>query len=146
VIMVGYNFLNQSAATDVLPLSSKNGIGTMCMYAVRGGLADHRRAGELIAELSMRGEIDRATYNADDPLGFLSENGRPIPITEAAYRFCRHAPGIEVVMTGTGSLEHLKQNIASIEAPPLPIAVAEQLRTIVGKVVSQSGNPLTVAG
>ncbi|MDB5540289.1 MAG: aldo/keto reductase, partial [Devosia sp.] len=51
VIMAGSNFLNQTAVTEVLPLSRENGIGTMCMYAVRGGLADHRRAGELTAEL-----------------------------------------------------------------------------------------------
>jgi aryl-alcohol dehydrogenase-like predicted oxidoreductase len=146
VIMAGYNFLNQTAVTEVLPLSRENGIGTMCMYAVRGGLADHRRAGELTAELLNCGEIDRDTFDADDPLGFLSENGRRIPITEAAYRFCRHTPGIDVVMTGTGSLEHLKQNIAPIEAPPLPVAVADRLRAMFGKVTSQSGNPLTAAG
>lgn len=146
VIMVGYNFLNQTAVTEVLPLSRENGIGTMCMYAVRGGLGDHRRAGALIEELLRRGEVDRTAVDADDPLGFLSENGRPIPITEAAYRFCRHTPGIDVVITGTGSLEHLKQNIAAINAPPLPVAVADRLRAVFRRVTSLSGNPLVAAG
>lgn len=146
VVMVGYNFLNQTAATEVLPATQRNDIGTMCMYAVRGGLADRQRATQLVNELISAGEIDRDAIDPADPFGFLVEAGRPIPIAEAAYRFCRHTPGIDVVMTGTGSLAHLKDNIASIQAPPLPPAVVEKLRLIFGRVRSQSGNPLAMAG
>jgi L-galactose dehydrogenase len=146
IIMVGYNFLNQTAATEVLPFSLENGIGTMCMYAVRGALADRKRAGEVVEELLRRGEIDPATIDRVDPFGFLREDGREIPIAEAAYRFCRHTPGIDVVMTGTGSLDHLEQNIASIQAPPLPAEVTTRLKAIFGGVRSLSGNPLGAAG
>jgi len=142
VVMVGYNFLNQTAAAEVLPLTRENGIATLCMYAVRGGLADHERAKRLIDDLIARGEIDPDTFDRDDPLGFLREDGRAIPIAEAAYRFCRHTPGIDIVMTGTGKVEHLRENVRSIEAPPLPAEVEERLRRIFRNVSSQSGNPL----
>lgn len=145
VMMVGYNFLNQTAASEVLPLGLKNNLGTMCMYAVRGGLADRRQAGLQVDELVRRGEIDRAAVDPADPFGFLNEDGRPIPIAEAAYRFCRHTAGIDVVMTGTGNLLHLKENIAAIQAPPLPAGVLDRLRRIFGRVRSLSGNPLPVS-
>jgi L-galactose dehydrogenase len=146
VIMVGYNFLNQTAVAEVLPFTRTNNIGTMCMYAVRGGLAGRHQAELQIEELLRRGEIDRDAIDPGDPLGFLVEDGRPIPVAEAAYRFCRHTPGIDVVMTGTGSLDHLKQNIVSIEAPPLPAGVVDRLQKIFGGVRSLSGNLLAAAG
>jgi L-galactose dehydrogenase len=142
VIMVGYNFLNQTATTEVLPFTQDNNIGTMCMYAVRGGLADADRARLQIEEALKRGEIDASVIDPADPLSFLSENGRRIPVAEAAYRFCRHTPGIDVVLTGTGNLKHLEENVASIEAPPLPAEVEAKLRQIFGGVRSLSGNPL----
>ena len=44
----------------------------------------------------------------------------PASLPEAAYRFARHEPGCHVVLTGTGSVEHLAENVASINGPPLP--------------------------
>lgn len=143
VVMVGLNFLNQTALDDFLPATRQRRIGTLCMYAVRWGLANQDQARLLIEEGIRRGEIDAATVDRDDPLGFLVEDGRPIPLTEAAYRFARHAPGIDVVLTGTGKLEHLEDNIRALEAPPLPEPVLERLRQVFGKVASLTGNPLT---
>ena len=59
---------------------------------------------------------------------------------DAAYRFCRDEPGIDVVLTGTGNVEHLKENIASLERPPLPVADANRLREVFARVDSVSGN------
>src|SRR5262245_4196988 len=55
-----------------------------------------------------------------DPLGFLVYERRARTITEAAYRFVRHEPGVDVVLFGTGNLQHLRENIAALLAPPLP--------------------------
>ncbi len=41
-------------------------------------------------------------------------------IADAAYGFCRREPGADVILTGTGSVEHLKQNCESILRAPLP--------------------------
>ena len=59
---------------------------------------------------------------------------------EAAYRFCRHEPGVQVVLTGTGDVAHLEANLAAIEAPPLPPNVLARLERLFGKVDSVSGN------
>jgi L-galactose dehydrogenase len=143
VIMVGLNFMHQTALTDILPETRKRNIGTLCMYAVRWGLVDQHQAGLLIEEAIKRGEIDPATVDAADPLAFLDEDGRRIPLTEAAYRFCRHVPGMHVILTGTSRLDHLESNIRSILGPPLPAPVLDRLRAIFGNVTSITGNPLT---
>jgi len=56
------------------------------------------------------------------------------------YRFCRHEPGAHVILTGTGSLDHLKENIAAINKPPLPEDVAKRLRDIFARVDCVTGN------
>lgn len=61
-------------------------------------------------------------------------------IVQAAYRFCRHEPGAHVILTGTGSQEHLGENVASILAPRLPDELSEQLERMFGWVDSISGN------
>lgn len=146
VIMVGLNFLNQTALDEVLPNAQERRIGTLCMYAVRWGLVDPEQAGVLIEEAIRLGEIDPATVDRAEPLGFLEEDGRPIPLTDAAYRFCRHAPGMDVILTGTGNIGHLDANLRAIQAPPLPAPVLDRLRAIFGRVSSISGNPLQGQG
>lgn len=58
----------------------------------------------------------------------------------AAYRFVRHEPGCDEVLTGTGSVTHLDQNVASSTAPPLTPADLDRLRDMFGQVDSVSGN------
>ena len=65
----------------------------------------------------------------DDPLGFLLGAGGAASLPEAAYRFARHEPGCHVVLTGTGSVDHLAENVASINGPPLPADHLAQLQT-----------------
>ncbi len=57
-----------------------------------------------------------------EPLGFLVHEGGAESLIDAAYRFARHEPGIDVVLFGTSSVAHLEANIASILRPPLPAA------------------------
>lgn len=146
VVMVGLNFLNQTALADVLPQCTARGIGTLCMYAVRWGLVDREQARLLLDEAAKRGEID-VVADDRDPFDFLrEEDGSPISLTEAAYRYCRHAPGIDVILTGTSRLDHLDDNIRAILAPPLPAPVLDHMRTMFGRVTSITGNPLTGGG
>ena len=39
---------------------------------------------------------------------------------DACYRYARHEKGVDSVLFGTGDLDHLETNLASILAPPLP--------------------------
>ena len=47
---------------------------------------------------------------------------------DTALRFAAYAPGVSSIIAGTGSLEHLKQNIAAVERGPLPADVVDTLR------------------
>lgn len=137
VIMVGFNYLNQTAAREVLPAARLNRVGTLCMYAVRGPLATPRAAQTFIDRLVACGEIDPRKLDAD-PLAFMMGEGT---LADAAYRFCRHAPGIDVVGIGTGSVEHLRENLRSLERGPLPGAVTARIADIFGGAGSQTGEP-----
>ena len=89
---------------------------------VRRALSRPDELARVAAELVEQGRVDGADLDLDDPLGFLVHEGGAASVVEAAYRFARHEPGCHVVLTGTGSVEHLEENVRSINAPPLPDA------------------------
>jgi aryl-alcohol dehydrogenase-like predicted oxidoreductase len=140
VIMVGFNLLNPSARTRVFPETLKRDVGTLVMFAVRRTLSQPGALTEVVAGLIERGEVDAGKIDAADPLGFLCERADVGSLTEAAYRFCRHEPGAEVILTGTGNAEHLEANLAAIQGPPLAPEIVERLRGLFGGVDSVSGN------
>jgi L-galactose dehydrogenase len=141
VVMCGYNYLNQTAAETVLPAAMAQDVGTLCMYALRGPLGRSEAVRALVATLIARGEIDAASVDRDDPVDFLTVKGVAGSLAEAAYRFCRHTPGIDVVITGTGSLGHLEENLRAIGGPPLPEAAVARLRAIFRNAWSETGEP-----
>lgn len=140
VIMLGHNFVNPSAMQDVLPRAAEANLGVMAMYAVRGALAGKDRLANLVAKLIATGEIDPGAVDMNDPSGFLLEPGISGSLTEAAYRFCRHSPGVNVVLTGTGNLKHLEDNIAAINGKPLPEDILQRLSRVFGGVRSATGD------
>jgi aryl-alcohol dehydrogenase-like predicted oxidoreductase len=94
----------------------------------------------VISELKERGQVAPALIDEDDPLGFLMHEGGAVSIQDAAYRFCRFEPGAHIVLSGTGNLEHLEANVASILRPPLPEPDLLKLKSLFAKVDSISGN------
>jgi L-galactose dehydrogenase len=136
VMMVGFNFVNQTALTRILPDTTAKDIGTQCMYAVRRRLATPERAQALIDELAASGEVDPADLDPVRPLGFLLDDPSVRSLADACYRFNRHAPGADVILTSTGRVEHLRDNVASINSGPLPGPVLERLHKIFGRVES----------
>ena len=140
VVMVGFNLLNPSARDRVFPQTIRNDVGTLIMFAVRRALSRPEALSELVAGLVERGEVDARELNPEDPLRFLRERADITSVVEAAYRFCRHEPGAHVILTGTGSPDHLTENVAAIQAPPLPEDVQTTLRQLFGGVDSVSGN------
>jgi L-galactose dehydrogenase len=61
-------------------------------------------------------------------------------LTEAAYRFCRYEPGMDVVLSGTGSIAHLEDNARALNLPPLPQAALDRVNKLFAGVDSVSGN------
>jgi L-galactose dehydrogenase len=139
VIMVGLNLVNQTAVRNVLPLAEKNDIGVQCMYAVRGKLATAEAARDLVAGAVAAGEVDPGAVELDDPLGFLVRTGAARSIVDACYRFVRHTRGVDTVLTGTGSINHLLDNIRSINSPPLDQETTARLNRVFSRVESVTG-------
>ena len=140
VIMVGYNLLNPSARERVLAPAIERDIGTLIMFAVRRALSRPDELRRVVADLVARDSIDPTLLCSDDPLAFLVEEGGASSVMDAAYRYCRHTDGAHVILTGTGSVAHLEENVRSIGAPPLPPAALERLDRAFGKIDFLSGN------
>tara|TARA_R110002110_G_scaffold211344_1_gene424095 strand:+ start:160 stop:1092 length:933 start_codon:yes stop_codon:yes gene_type:complete len=138
VVMVGFNLLNPSARHTVFPVTQSSAVGTQIMFAVRRALSQPDALRELIAELVDKGIV--ADIDLTNPLGFVEAHPEVRSIVQAAYRFCRHEPGADVILTGTGNPDHLEANVHSILAPPLPDSVKDKLEKLFGKVDSVSGN------
>jgi aryl-alcohol dehydrogenase-like predicted oxidoreductase len=140
VVMVGFNILNQSGRSRVLKQTLAKGIGTLNMFAVRAALSRAEKLRQTVEQLVQQrvvasGDID----DASDPLGFVVRDGGAAGVTDAAYRFCRSEPGIDVVLSGTGSIPHLEENVASLLRPALPEPVRQRLMRIFANVDSVSG-------
>jgi len=140
VMMVGFNVLNQSARQRVFPHTQVKNIGTMGMFAVRNALSRPAHLKKILAELRDKNQIDPALCEIPDVLGFLTDTGKAETLPEAAYRYCRYEPGMDSVLARTGSVEHLKENIAALLKEPLPLADCERLATLFGQVDCVSGN------
>jgi aryl-alcohol dehydrogenase-like predicted oxidoreductase len=140
VAMVGFSLLNQTARAAVFPRAIDAGVGIQVMFAVRRTLSQPDKLRETVADLVAKGQIDAADIDDPaDPLGFLVREGAAVSVTDAAYRFCRDEPGTHVILSGTGNPDHLRENIASFDRPPLPAPVTERLRRIFRNVDSVSG-------
>jgi L-galactose dehydrogenase len=139
VMEVGFNLLNPSAAKELFPLAKQKNVGILNMFAVRKALHDPEQLKKDIAQILEAGEADPKLLSKDEDLSFLVKNGAAASIPEAAYRYSAHTTGVDVVLTGTGSQEHLKENLAAIQKPKLPGEILEKLEALFGRVTCVSG-------
>ena len=132
--MVAFNMLHRTATDELFPLTIGNGVGTLVMHAVRSIFARPDFLAASIRELAKTGRVSAELVNSDAPLDFLVHPGGADSVTDAAYRFARHTPGVSVVLFGTGSAGHLRANVASLSKPPLPPADLARLLELFGDV------------
>ena len=135
VLMVGFNLLNQTAREKVFAKAMAKNVGIQIMFAVRKALShpDHLRT--FIGALVKKGQIE-STEISDFP-NFLLKETASLP--DAAYRFCRDEPGVHIVLSGTGNLEHLDANLASFERSPLSQKMRDRLVHLFRNVDSTTG-------
>ena len=109
------------------------GIGTLLMFAVRSIFADPPRVAREMRELADEGP-GREMAGRDATIRSASSftTGGAANMIEAAYRFARHEPGVDVVLFGTGDAEHLRTNVAAMLKPPLPEADRAKLAKLFG--------------
>jgi aryl-alcohol dehydrogenase-like predicted oxidoreductase len=140
-LMLAFHMMHQNARAEVFPRTIENGVGTLLMFAVRNIFSKPERLREELRRLAGEGQIARWLAHAPDPLGFLVHEAGASSVTDAAYRFVRHEPGVDVVLFGTGDPEHLRANIASILKPPLPETDCRILAKHFGRLVGVGLDP-----
>ncbi|MGH6617976.1 MAG: aldo/keto reductase [Alphaproteobacteria bacterium] len=131
-VMLGFHMMHQNARRLVFPDTVANGTGTLLMFVVRNIFSQPDYLRSTVKELVEDGKLPAEMAKADNPLGFLIHEGGASSLTDAAYRFVRHEPGVHVVLFGTGNPAHVETNIASILKPALPKADAEKLAKLFG--------------
>jgi aryl-alcohol dehydrogenase-like predicted oxidoreductase len=130
--MIAFHMMHQVSRERVFPATMANGVGTLMMFAVRSIFARSAHLTGTMRELAAAGKVPAALADSDDPLGFLVHPDGASSVTDAAYRYVRHEPGVDVVLFGTGDQDHLRTNIASILSPPLPEADRAKLAELFG--------------
>ncbi len=132
--MVAFNMLHRTASDRLFPLAIEGGMATLVMHAVRSIFARPEFLAASIRDLAASGKVPAELLDAARPLDFLVHPAGAESVTDAAYRFARHTPGVSVVLFGTGSAEHLRANVASICRPPLPAEDTARLLSLFGQV------------
>jgi aryl-alcohol dehydrogenase-like predicted oxidoreductase len=134
VEMVAFNMLHRTATDHLFPHTIDKGVGILVMHAVRSIFARPDFLAESIRELAAAGKVPAELGDDPRPLDFLVHPDGALNLTDAAYRFARYEPGVNVVLFGTGSAEHLRANIASLSRPPLPEADRRRLLELFANV------------
>jgi aryl-alcohol dehydrogenase-like predicted oxidoreductase len=145
VVMVAFHMMHQNARELVFPRSSTNRVGTLIMFAVRNIFSKPQRLQAELRQLAADKKVAGWLGQAPDPLGFLihAESGGARTLPEAAYRFVRHDPGVDVVLFGTGDLAHLRANVEAILKPPLPPTDCRMLAKFFGHLSGVGLDPPT---
>ena len=138
IVMTGYNFMNPSAAKTALPKAIERNVGVLCMFAVRYALTNPANMKAEIQKILDHGQGGPGLAADEQALDFLIESASgsspaAASIMDAAYRYCAHTAGINVVLTGTSSAEHLEENLKSITSEALPSGILDRLDQLFGK-------------
>jgi L-galactose dehydrogenase len=123
--MVGFNMLNTSADRVVLPSARAADIGIEVMFAARRALATEANLVAALGRWQEEGLI--GAHDAVEVRRLLLTDSGARSVADAAYRFARHQSGAHVVLTGTGDIPHLEDNVRSMHAPALPPATCAAL-------------------
>ena len=118
--MLAFHLMHQNARRVVFPRTRARGVGTLLMFVVRNIFSKPDLLAETVRKLAAEGQVPAALGAERDPLGFLVHSGGATSFIDAAYRYVRHEPGVDVVLFGTSSIAHMQSNVASILSPPLP--------------------------
>ena len=132
VVMVAFHLMHQSAREKIFKHTLVKGIGVLNMFAVRLLFSEPGRLNHVVTQLVNEGKLPVWLAETEDPLDFLIHPDGAHTIIDAAYRYCRHEPGTDVILFGTGSLTHLRSNIDSILSSPLPAADLQQIKELFG--------------
>ena len=120
VIMLASSIMNHNSKKIIFPRAIERNIGTILMFVVRSLFSVPGRLRRDVRELVTNGLLPEWFSELENPLEFLIKEGGANSVMDACYRYARHQRGADTVLFGTGNLEHLEKNLASILAPSLP--------------------------
>lgn len=157
VILVAFHMMHQTARDRLLPMALEKNTGVHIMYAVRNMFARPEVLKATFADLVDKGLVPAELAARANPLDFLLHEGGASSLTEAAYRYVRHQPGVHVALFGTGDPSHVRSNIEAILKGPLPSADVERLHQLFGHLagvglerppwrVATEGRPAQIPG
>jgi aryl-alcohol dehydrogenase-like predicted oxidoreductase len=132
VIMVAFHMMHQSARKTIFPETRAKGIGVLDMFAVRLIFSQMELLKSTVHNLVAEGKLPSWIGEKENPLDFLIHPNGARNIVDAAYRFCRHEPATDVILSGTGNVEHLKSNVESILSGPLPQEDLQRIKDLFG--------------
>ncbi|MDX2159631.1 MAG: aldo/keto reductase [Hyphomicrobiaceae bacterium] len=135
VMMLAFHMMNQNARRALFPRAQAGGVGTLLMFVVRNIFSRPGLLAETVRTLAAEGKVSAELAARDNPLDFLIHPGGATSLIDAAYRFARREPGADVVLFGTSDIGHMRTNVASILAPPLPAADVSRLYELFGHLV-----------
>ncbi len=127
VMMVGFNLLNTSARETVLDRAREQEVGVLDMFAVRKALRDVSTLRDYLHACLSSDEFVSDGAKFVDTIQSALVEGVCESLTEMAYRYCLFTPGIDCVLTGTGSEAHLRANAAAVEKGALPLRLVEAI-------------------
>jgi len=132
-IMVKYGILNMLAEKRVLPLAQEKNVGVMNMSTVRVKMTQGEQLSQFLSSCKTKGKIPVDCLPDDNPLGFLVK-GDIKSVVQAGYKFGIDHPAVDTLLFGTGSVEHLEENVQSILGPRLDPEDVARLHNIFGDV------------
>jgi hypothetical protein len=92
----------------------------LLMFVVRHVFSQPERRRLELGALADTGEVPPELAASPDPVGFPVHDGVTTSRPDAAYRIARHEAGVDVMLFGTSTLEHLRANVHSILSAPPP--------------------------
>ena len=125
-----YSLLWQEALLEVLPAAKRQGMGIVIGSPLQQGALARRYDEEVNNGARWLSSPRRAQYQA--LYAFLDEIG--MPIHELALRFVISNPDISTTLMGARSVAEVEDNVAAVEAGPLPEDVLARIREIAAMV------------
>ncbi|MEZ5789251.1 MAG: aldo/keto reductase [Nitratireductor sp.] len=135
VVMLAFHLMHQNARKIVFPRTLERGVGTLLMFVVHNIFSQPELLAEIARKLAEAGKLPSSLAARGNPLDFLVHPSGAESLIDAAYRYVRHEPGVDVALFGTGSIAHLKSNVASILRAPLPDADRKRVSEAFGHLV-----------
>lgn len=132
VIMVGFNMLNPSARKDILMSARTQNVGVFDMFAVRRAMRDVETLSAYLEKQIDEGLLSAASRELVSVVRDAVDSGVCGTVPELAYRYCLYETGINCVLSGTGSIEHLRENLATAEGGALPEDLRARLDALSG--------------